>query len=66
MSTERGLFITFTLKSLHQQLREFIGKSFLLLLFSQIAASYGNTVCIFEPIASNPNKRHKVSSVVLS
>uniref|UniRef100_A0A671SFW4 DmX-like protein 2 n=1 Tax=Sinocyclocheilus anshuiensis TaxID=1608454 RepID=A0A671SFW4_9TELE len=27
----------------------------------RIAASYGNTVCIFEPIASNPNKRHKVS-----
>ncbi|XP_052438398.1 dmX-like protein 2 isoform X2 [Carassius gibelio] len=25
----------------------------------RIAASYGNTVCIFEPIASNPNKRHK-------
>ncbi|KAJ3593834.1 hypothetical protein NHX12_006168 [Muraenolepis orangiensis] len=25
----------------------------------QIAASYGNTVCIFEPIATNPNKRHK-------
>ncbi|KTF75228.1 hypothetical protein cypCar_00046597, partial [Cyprinus carpio] len=24
-----------------------------------IAASYGNTVCIFEPIASNPNKRYK-------
>uniref|UniRef100_A0A673GBM5 DmX-like protein 2 n=1 Tax=Sinocyclocheilus rhinocerous TaxID=307959 RepID=A0A673GBM5_9TELE len=26
----------------------------------RIAASYGNTVCIFEPIASNPNKRHKI------
>nr|XP_055029708.1 dmX-like protein 2 isoform X4 [Misgurnus anguillicaudatus] len=25
----------------------------------RIAASYGNTVCIFEPVASNPNKRHK-------
>uniref|UniRef100_A0A9J7WVT0 Dmx-like 2 n=1 Tax=Cyprinus carpio carpio TaxID=630221 RepID=A0A9J7WVT0_CYPCA len=25
----------------------------------RIAASYGNTVCIFEPIASNPNKRYK-------
>uniref|UniRef100_A0A8C5BKC1 Dmx-like 2 n=1 Tax=Gadus morhua TaxID=8049 RepID=A0A8C5BKC1_GADMO len=25
----------------------------------RIAASYGNTVCIFEPIATNPNKRHK-------
>ncbi|NP_001289164.1 dmX-like protein 2 [Danio rerio] len=25
----------------------------------RIAASYGNTVCIFEPISSNPNKRHK-------
>ncbi|XP_036399106.1 dmX-like protein 2 isoform X4 [Megalops cyprinoides] len=24
----------------------------------RIAASYGNTVCIFEPIATNPNKRH--------
>uniref|UniRef100_A0A4W6CEI0 Dmx-like 2 n=1 Tax=Lates calcarifer TaxID=8187 RepID=A0A4W6CEI0_LATCA len=27
----------------------------------RIAASYGNTVCIFEPLSSNPNKRHKVS-----
>ncbi|KAL7406834.1 hypothetical protein ABVT39_027114 [Epinephelus coioides] len=25
----------------------------------RIAASYGNTVCIFEPLSSNPNKRHK-------
>uniref|UniRef100_A0A8C7MMH3 Dmx-like 2 n=1 Tax=Oncorhynchus kisutch TaxID=8019 RepID=A0A8C7MMH3_ONCKI len=25
----------------------------------RIAASYGNTVCIFEPFATNPNKRHK-------
>ncbi|XP_062404606.1 dmX-like protein 2 isoform X1 [Sardina pilchardus] len=25
----------------------------------RIAASYGNTVCIFEPIITNPNKRHK-------
>ncbi|XP_022542730.2 dmX-like protein 2 isoform X3 [Astyanax mexicanus] len=25
----------------------------------RIAASYGNTVCIFEPISTNPNKRHK-------
>ncbi|KAM6980292.1 dmX-like protein 2 isoform 2-T2 [Aplochiton taeniatus] len=25
----------------------------------RIAASYGNTVCIFEPVATNPNKRHK-------
>ncbi|XP_059928097.1 dmX-like protein 2 isoform X6 [Gadus macrocephalus] len=25
----------------------------------RIAASYGNTVCIFEPIATNPNKHHK-------
>ncbi|XP_046897782.1 dmX-like protein 2 isoform X2 [Hypomesus transpacificus] len=25
----------------------------------RIAASYGNIVCIFEPIAANPNKRHK-------
>ncbi|KAJ8247851.1 hypothetical protein GJAV_G00251230 [Gymnothorax javanicus] len=24
----------------------------------RIAASYGNTVCIFEPIATNPNNRH--------
>uniref|UniRef100_A0A8C9RST4 Dmx-like 2 n=1 Tax=Scleropages formosus TaxID=113540 RepID=A0A8C9RST4_SCLFO len=24
----------------------------------RIAASYGNTVCIFEPLATNPNKRH--------
>ncbi|XP_035251721.1 dmX-like protein 2 isoform X3 [Anguilla anguilla] len=24
----------------------------------RIAASYGNTVCIFEPVATNPNKRH--------
>ncbi|XP_052007916.1 dmX-like protein 2 isoform X1 [Xyrauchen texanus] len=28
-------------------------------LLGRIAASYGNTVCIFEPIASNPKKRHK-------
>uniref|UniRef100_A0A3B4XDR1 Dmx-like 2 n=1 Tax=Seriola lalandi dorsalis TaxID=1841481 RepID=A0A3B4XDR1_SERLL len=27
----------------------------------RIAASYGNTVCIFEPLSTNPNKRHKVS-----
>ncbi|KAM6950268.1 dmX-like protein 2 isoform 1-T1 [Lycodopsis pacificus] len=25
----------------------------------RIAASYGNTVCIFEPLSTNPNKRHK-------
>ncbi|XP_032415606.1 dmX-like protein 2 isoform X2 [Xiphophorus hellerii] len=25
----------------------------------RIAASYGNTVCIFEPLSINPNKRHK-------
>ncbi|XP_056869524.1 dmX-like protein 2 isoform X2 [Takifugu flavidus] len=25
----------------------------------RIAASYGNTVCIFEPLTINPNKRHK-------
>ncbi|XP_075904748.1 dmX-like protein 2 isoform X5 [Nelusetta ayraudi] len=25
----------------------------------RIAASYGNTVCIFEPLTTNPNKRHK-------
>ncbi|XP_026865664.2 dmX-like protein 2 isoform X1 [Electrophorus electricus] len=25
----------------------------------RIAASYGNTVCIFEPVSTNPNKRHK-------
>ncbi|XP_069381921.1 dmX-like protein 2 isoform X1 [Paralichthys olivaceus] len=25
----------------------------------RIAASYGNTVCIFEPLTANPNKRHK-------
>uniref|UniRef100_A0A8C3AJ09 Dmx-like 2 n=1 Tax=Cyclopterus lumpus TaxID=8103 RepID=A0A8C3AJ09_CYCLU len=25
----------------------------------RIAASYGNTVCIFEPLSANPNKRHK-------
>ncbi|KAF7662202.1 hypothetical protein LDENG_00243090 [Lucifuga dentata] len=25
----------------------------------RIAASYGNTVCIFEPLLTNPNKRHK-------
>ncbi|XP_047678020.1 dmX-like protein 2 [Tachysurus fulvidraco] len=25
----------------------------------RIAASYGNTVCIFEPISTNLNKRHK-------
>ncbi|XP_015198420.2 dmX-like protein 2 isoform X3 [Lepisosteus oculatus] len=25
----------------------------------RIAASYGNTVCIFEPVSSNPHKRHK-------
>ncbi|KAM4744267.1 dmX-like protein 2 isoform 2-T2 [Anableps anableps] len=25
----------------------------------RIAASYGNTVCIFEPLSVNPNKRHK-------
>lgn len=31
-------------------------------LYFQIAASYGNTVCIFEPISTNPNKRHKVST----
>ncbi|XP_050930631.1 dmX-like protein 2 isoform X3 [Lates calcarifer] len=27
----------------------------------RIAASYGNTVCIFEPLSSNPNKRHKLN-----
>ncbi|XP_069030192.1 dmX-like protein 2 isoform X2 [Embiotoca jacksoni] len=25
----------------------------------RIAASYGNTVCVFEPLSTNPNKRHK-------
>ncbi|XP_034019606.1 dmX-like protein 2 [Thalassophryne amazonica] len=25
----------------------------------RIAASYGNTVCIFEPLSTNPNKRYK-------
>ncbi|KAM7405881.1 hypothetical protein PAMP_000298 [Pampus punctatissimus] len=25
----------------------------------RIAASYGNTVCIFEPLSTKPNKRHK-------
>uniref|UniRef100_A0A672GJ05 Dmx-like 2 n=1 Tax=Salarias fasciatus TaxID=181472 RepID=A0A672GJ05_SALFA len=29
----------------------------------RIAASYGNTVCIFEPLSTNPNKRHKVSQL---
>ncbi|KAM9860947.1 dmX-like protein 2 [Aulostomus maculatus] len=28
-------------------------------LLGRIAASYGNTVCIFEPLSTNPNKRHK-------
>ncbi|XP_008287677.1 dmX-like protein 2 isoform X4 [Stegastes partitus] len=27
----------------------------------RIAASYGNTVCIFEPLSTNPNKRHKLN-----
>uniref|UniRef100_A0A3B3ZYD8 DmX-like protein 2 n=1 Tax=Periophthalmus magnuspinnatus TaxID=409849 RepID=A0A3B3ZYD8_9GOBI len=27
----------------------------------RIAASYGNTVCIFEPLLTNPNKRHKLN-----
>nr|XP_043886318.1 dmX-like protein 2 isoform X3 [Solea senegalensis] len=27
----------------------------------RIAASYGNTVCIFEPLSINPNKRHKLN-----
>ncbi|KAM9765407.1 dmX-like protein 2 isoform 3-T3 [Menidia menidia] len=27
----------------------------------RIAASYGNTVCIFEPLSANPNKRHKLN-----
>ncbi|MGH0142220.1 UNVERIFIED_CONTAM: hypothetical protein FKN15_038351 [Acipenser sinensis] len=30
----------------------------------RIAASYGNTVCIFEPVATNPNKINNVSIVV--
>uniref|UniRef100_A0A672YKJ1 Dmx-like 2 n=1 Tax=Sphaeramia orbicularis TaxID=375764 RepID=A0A672YKJ1_9TELE len=29
------------------------------LQLGRIAASYGNTVCIFEPLSTNPNKRHK-------
>uniref|UniRef100_A0A3P9LIC4 DmX-like protein 2 n=1 Tax=Oryzias latipes TaxID=8090 RepID=A0A3P9LIC4_ORYLA len=27
----------------------------------RIAASYGNTVCIFEPLSTNPNKLHKIN-----
>uniref|UniRef100_A0A8C5HK93 RAVE complex protein Rav1 C-terminal domain-containing protein n=1 Tax=Gouania willdenowi TaxID=441366 RepID=A0A8C5HK93_GOUWI len=27
----------------------------------RIAASYGNTVCIFEPLSINPNKRHELN-----
>ncbi|XP_077941687.1 dmX-like protein 2 isoform X3 [Gasterosteus aculeatus] len=27
----------------------------------RIAASYGNTVCVFEPLSTNPNKRHKLN-----